>query len=450
MKRFKLRVFSHPDINQNWNEVIKLQRKYQNLEVFMERNHEYVDKLIEVLDEIGPNLKSVTLFRVQFSDPNDFIEIFKRTPQLKELDLDEVSFDIREDTKNLQCKVSLSALRKLKVKDCDWTVFDFVDSPYLNYLFLWQPKSNGHKLALFLNSLKKLSRLNCWYGTYQSVFDKPLVHQLKLNILGIYVREFESDSEVLRKNLCNFLESQSSSLEVLTLYDRPPTKAFEIALTKLSKLKTFRADKLPDDISSFQMLKPLTSLKSLYIASGFANSEIAKKLLGNCPNLVEFRSNHTNETFVKILPFVADFNPKLESITVSNAFSEMAKVKFGCLKNLSVEVCDRQEIVRSFIEFVKFNPSIKKVKNRQPLSLENLQFFVTEIMTQPNIKHLTISAYGKDLKAVFDTIKSNYKNLKTLTMEFSDFQSTLLITFPEDVKRWNPESVIIRSNNKVD
>lgn len=433
---------------ENLEEILSINRKFQTILIALDEFNlpKAVEKeakaILQVMSRHGSQVRLLDLSNVHLDCPDDFGVIVRSVPLLEKLKVLDLSFAKSEHEANI-APVLLKCLRSVRISEkSDSTIFKYFTAPHITSLDLLGSFSNDFAHTMkFLKSGHHLESMELGKFAFLKFFHtESKISDLKLKKMSLLTSIFaEVVSTQVGENLDEFLKSQATTLEYLQL-DWASREVLKTIFTRLKQLKILHADLqfLPADKEFYEALKPMASLEEIYSEYEFPNEVAAEGILGNCPNLA-FLTVPNDMKATALLPFIAVNNPKLKKLSIHSMTAQMEpEVKFHSLSELSVFFVDNLTFVTAFIAN---NPSIETL-NAECVVGETLNVEALKALTnQPNLKHLKFGGWFETLKKIYDVIKIDYKNLKSLELRVSyrsDMRRpTLCFEFPDDIELWD-------------
>ncbi|KAJ6648540.1 hypothetical protein Bhyg_03770 [Pseudolycoriella hygida] len=247
-------------------------------------------------------------------------------------------------------------------------------------------------------------------------------------------------------NFGTFLETQASSLTELDLNYVEPA-IIKIIFTKLKVLEklTIRAMTITSESSFYASFKKMPKLKELILRGDILCK--FKEILANCAYLETFslRDNHFCYLDLdNILIFMAAKNPAVKSLSLDSLPKRISReLKFCHLKFLHVETCETFE---NLLQFLENNTTVETLSLNLYRRRDIIDDFTFEaLLSHPNLRHLVVEGDTFELNRIYDKIKSDYRNLKSIDLRSDSMQdSRALIRFPNDKAQWKPVDKIFK------
>lgn len=376
------------------------------------------------------------------------IELLSKMPMLEILVFETFKIDIRgEET----LEVNLPELRSLEIDSVNCGALKFITAEKISRIYIHGYRipsfEDTKNLKDFLSRSKQLKKLDLNYHSFAALFG----HQ-NLPNFSFQLSEFKLDlyqtslSPEMGKNFNKFLKSQSN-LEslVFNLVENIPQSIFITIFNELKNLTLLdiQVADLPIERSFYEKINQNLSLRELKLRKFFPNVVATRGYLGNFPLIESLWVNR--ELTWEELTCLNDFNKNLKTLTAHQIQGPPVKsCKFNNLKTLSVDfVID----TAPWMALIASSLSIETIEldsiEKGEIDRAELIEFLTN---QPTLRHLKLSGDYDEIKIIFDKIKFNYGNLKTLELKMSitnDYGSTesaaVKFEFPENLKDWSVE-----------
>lgn len=424
------------------DEIVKIRRKFQTLEVYDTKYHLNVN---EIFCCHGAHLKSLHLSSVLFDTCQQFCDVLKQMPALENLDMFNVRFTDSKDSTDLEI-FCLDKLQKISIDYGSLDFFRFLRSPNLKYLIVRGPPENQkHLVTEFLESCEQLEVLELQKPMFDELFSEKINKAFKFNLKKLFINCHCCESN---ENFHQFLKSQASSLEELLIdFEKPSEELYETIFTKLNVLKTLKiaTKTIPIEKSFYISLdQKAENIKEIefYFGSSLESEGPVRKVLENCPNVesIDF-SNDLAEIGSKSLNFMASQNSKLKTLKLSCL--KLNSAVESIFKNLKVLEIGEIEDVQTFLSFLTNNRTIESLKIGSGLEkLSQNEFNV--LLNHPNLTQLTTESEIDDNQKIYEKIKVGNKSLKLLRFEFElgmDMQQ-VDVFFPCNRRlKWFPEEM---------
>ncbi|KAJ6648544.1 hypothetical protein Bhyg_03774 [Pseudolycoriella hygida] len=462
MKNFTLILNDGSDWISRFDEILSLTRRFQSISITLHsRDYMWTYKPINLLVQIaarhGPNIRKLALSNADIENSSDFSSILSCMPLLNEVVLDRMKVDEVDDFTGGN-EAFLSKLNKLKISKCYWNIFKFFKSTPIRELQIsndldFENIQQSEYYMQFLQGSQRLESIEVKSmdsaQTFKTTLDGAIC--LKLKRLKYWSISPMYDIKNIDSIFGTFLEAQASSLTELELAYVHPT-IIKIIFTKLKVLEklTINGMMLPSESSFYASFKKMPKLKELILLDDISCELAAKEILLNCPNLETFSFRDKPICFVdNILNFMAANNPAVKSLSL-NSLPEIIspELKFHHLKFLHVS---DYETFENLLQFLNNNPTVETLS----LSFDNTGGILDDstleaLLSHPNIRHLVVAAGYNALNDIYDKVKSDYRNLKSIDLRSHNVKDGgTLIKFPNDKAQWKPKDKIFKYPRNV-
>lgn len=455
MNKFTLKLY-HKSEKVLWvdkfDEIMSLKRNFQSIDVNCDDSRAWnaIELFIELTAHHGSQIRSLTLHKADFKHSKDFCTILKNVPMLEHLEISRTKFSLPESEKNNKVRsVPLKHLKSIKVVYSSWVLFKYFMGSKITQEFslvlstAQVRKSERENLVSFLEISNTLKSFEMDREAYERIFEFDFTRSFPFNLkkFKFFSYTFKSEVNQVDENFINFLASQASSLEELSLEfsSREILQTIFTRLEKLTKL-TLNSNSLPTDKEFYDQLIPLENLKEIYADDRIPNEIAAMGLLGNCPNLEVLKVDcDPHEVISNILPFIAVENPKLRIMHIDTLkVHHNPEVEFKYLEALHVFFFKNS---RYLLAFLRNNPTVKTLKVKWIYDEVFVDEILDALMNTTNVQHLKFGGKPETMKTIYDKVKGDNKKLKSLELNFKTETGlhTLLIDFPLDFAKWDPK-----------
>ena len=428
---------------ENFSDLIESERKFTAI-VIQEPLKISRESFEIFLSVKGANISHFTLHHkselsfLPHSESKEFETALKFLPNLEHLELSWYNIELSE-------KVTMNKLKSLIV--CKSDLLKFIEAPKLTKLEIidnFAYSANQNTVAEYLMKLKNLQKLSLDEGIRFYVCNEiEFPFKLKdLKTFGNPLCQLVQDKP-WAANFMMFLRHQRKYLENLQLPRNLPSIFIHEIFTTFENIKWLHLDphSLPNDAHFFLHLKPMENVWFLKLDHGFGHHGIAEAFHALFPMLKRFelgndRSKSTN-WLRKYYFILTKYHPILEHLNFPRFTFDRDTCDFYLFKKLkSLEI---MEICCFGLEL------IMRYRNLEKLSIEseNLIYDFKDVvnfghlMELQNIKSLKVQGPFFLLKKFYDVIKSDYKNLMTVTFETFDPIISITIEFPDHRKYFN-------------
>lgn len=445
MKKFVLDIKPEvlsPDAQGRFQQLMTLRRPFTDLKIYLCEN--YVrSRLTDVVERYGRNVINFSL-ESELLPLDVLLEILQHFPELEKLTLDfwmPYDREIRPVADDSLSAVTLKKLKTIVVED--WNVFQLIWAPALVEIEIRGSLTHPDikKLENFLKASPCLESVKM-YMEYFGHMEPNFPFRLKTIVCTSH-NSFEWN-----KNLKKFFLSQAGSVETLEAACDDP-EFHELVLANCQKLRRLQSNlhKLVDSPSFTRNMKPMPFLREIKSFFGFASEAVLRAVLGNCPELVKLECPG-DQNFPNHLDFVAEFNRKLELLSISTVKATSAR--FQCLKSL---VVSQVEDADQLIAFLKENPTIDTFEIRYLDEEEMGIDSITALINETSLIYVQIEGDDTAINRVYQVVKeAGFGTWKTLQLSINDGSSTGMpiynFVFPEDPNEWTPPENL--SDNQVE
>jgi hypothetical protein len=430
-----------------FDEIMKLERRFQSFDVtFDERRYETSLKMFSQITLKSAPIKRLVLRNVEFESPNDFLNMMKQMTSLEELELSKVTFKAKEAETNQAKRPKLAEVEPVLMKILETIILCGSDSKFLSYLTA--PKTASLKVASFkgetlrdnlvnfMMPLKHLQAVDLDCITHWDLFSAPFPGKPLFKLTKW--KTIDKTFHVISDELITFLRPHLPTLKELEIDG--VKKEFLLKILQknrhLNRLNLY-VD-IPSNVEFFRGLIPFPQVKELILRGDAKTAESTKAFLSLFPNLDKLKVStyQDNAMICSLLPFINQINPELKSLAIREIIDNSA-VKLKCLESLRVKDVNDP---KALIVFLMNNPTIETLCVSF-LWNKKFQTILKLLLDKTNVKHLQLTGELDTMKAIFDKIKVDYKNLKTLQLTIyigtDDDIPVRKFEFPEDRNQWD-------------
>lgn len=438
-----------------FDEVMSLEQKFYTLDVNLDESQgqNAVEMFVELSLHHGTHVRVLILHKAEFKNPKDFCDILRNVRLLEELEVSRTNFDILDDDdeENQVVQtvrpVKLKHLKTIKVVYSSWKLFQYLIGSQITTLLASTAqvrKSERESLISFLEASQKLEFIEIDREGFERIFQTSFTRDFpfKLKRFKFFSYTFKSEVNQVDENFIDFLESQADSLEELT-FEYSSREILQTIFTKLMNLRILKlnSNSLPTDKEFYDQLKPFEYLKEFDADDRIPNETAAMGILRNCPNLEILRVEcDPNDVISEILPFIAYNNPDLRTLQIDSLKANHAiDVRFDYLEEFHVFLFKDDEILLSFI---RNNPTITTLKVKWVYEQSFIDEVLDALMNETNVQHLKLGGKLETVRAIYEKMKIDHKNLKSLELNYKTDSGTRTsyIEFPEDPSKWELKS----------
>lgn len=452
MDKFKLQLWNNDGYwqlpHKVWTDeidvILSLKRRFVTIDVTLEDNtHEpsSSDLFAKIAASCGSQVRKLIMHDAVFKNSSTLNEILKSMPLLEEIEIRELYCSSASYQNQEPQPVTLYRLKTLKISNVDWKFFQHLNAPNITTFEVDDSEMNISENSVefiknFLESSRGLESLGIEETVIDKIFSSKSMRRFTFKLKKL---DFQNNDQADRY-FSKFLASQASSLEELEI-QIGSREIYDVIFRDMRCLKTLRMnmDTLPTDKEFYDRLKPIKSLKEIFSNFGFSDEVSAKGVLGNCPNLEVLNVTMDSNGF-ELLPFIAINNPKITTLSIKALRDHISPdIKFESLKRLQLYEVRNVEFL---LTFIRNNPAVETLSiwwiDEDVLQPKDLDI----LMEESNLKHLKFMGECETMKAIYDKLKVDYKNLKSLELCVNYGSLTgmpvLYFEFPEDSNKWNP------------
>jgi hypothetical protein len=429
-----------------FDEIMKLERRFQSFDVtFDESDYETSLKMFSQITSKSAPIKRLVLRNIQFESTNDFLNMMRQMTSLEELELSKVTFKAKEAETNQAKRPKLSEVEPVLMRKLETITLCESDSKALVNLIASKTASLRVKsfdgenlrddLVNFMLPLKDLKSVNFDFLTHFKLFRDPFPGKPLFKLTKW--KTIDDSFHIISDELLIFFRPHMPTLKDLEI--NCVTKEFLLEI--LQKCQSLKRLKLyvdiPTNVDFFEGLNPINGVSELIVRGNIQNAESTKAFLSLFPNLGKLKlSTYQDDAIISsLLPFINQINPDLRSLAICE-LTEVTNVKFNCLEFFSLA---KIQSPKALIMFLMKNPTIETLCITS--WNENFNSILKLLLNKTNVKHLQLSGELESMKAIFDKIKVDYKNLKTLELKIyigtDDDIPIRRFEFPEDRSQWD-------------
>lgn len=431
-----------------FDEIGHLEQDIKTIEVNLDESHGHssIEMFVELSSHLGQQVETLIIQKAEFRNAIDFRDIMRNFPMLKQLEIHRTTFKWPENEENQTIHpVNMKHLDTIKVVYSSWSFFQYLVGTQITSLIASTAQvrpSERDNLINFLEASERLESVEMdregFERIFQTNFTRPFPFKLKKFKYFSYT--FKSEVNQLDENFISFLETQAASLEDLQL-EYSSREILQEIFTKLVNLRKLKlnANSLPMDKEFYDQLKPFKYLKEFDADDRIPNEDAARGILKNCPNLeILIVECDPNDVISEIFPFIAAHNPKLRVLRIDSLKAQYKpEVRFKRLEVLHVFLFKDDVML---VSFLRNNPTVTTLKIKWVYEQEFIEVTLHELLSKTNVQHLIIGGKQDTMKAVYEKVKTDRKNLKTLELSFktdNGVMQTSKFDFTDDPPAWN-------------
>jgi hypothetical protein len=223
-------------------------------------------------------------------------------------------------------------------------------------------------------------------------------------------------------------------------FEHASREILETIFTKLIHLKRLKlnANTLPIDKEFYDQMTPFDFLTEFHVDDRIPNEDAARGLFINFPNLEVLSVDCDPHGIISnIMPFIVVNNSRLRNLSIDTMkVQKDPDLKFKNLEVLHVFLFKK---ISYLVEFLKQNPTIHTLHVKWIYDQIFIDEVIEKLMNETKLKHLKFGGRLETMKAVYDKIKMDSNNLKSLELEFKtdNVNHTLKFELPPDPMHWD-------------
>jgi hypothetical protein len=198
------------------------------------------------------------------------------------------------------------------------------------------------------------------------------------------------------------------------------------------------ANTLPLDKEFYDQMTPFDFLTEFHVDDRIPNEDAARGMFINFPNLETLNVNCDPHGIVSnILPFIAVNNSRLKNLSIDTMkVQQDPELHFRHLEVLSVFLFKK---ISYLIEFLKHNPTVHTLNVNWIYDHIFIDEVIDKLMHETKLKHLKFGGRLETMRALYDKIKMDSNNLKSLELNFKTDNVHHLLKFelPLDPMNWD-------------
>lgn len=440
----------------SFNAIMQLNRRFHSFEVtFDEQNYQTCLQMFRQITLQSAPIRKLVLREIEFEGPEDFVEVIRTMSCLEELQMTKVTFKTTQENPEVAAKmlklaevepVKLRKLRTLVLERSDWKVLSYLIATQIKRLKVSSYSSDQKTFLVdFINLQQQMESMDLCFSTHLHLFEKPNFEKTVFKLKEF--KMIEETFSMVWDPLLGFLKTYFLTLEELQINIPANKRDFLVdVLEKCHRLKKFVLySDVPSDNEFYENLKAVVNIKDLTIKGSAKNFESLKNFLGIFPNLdrLKLSISENGDSVSSLLPFINQVNPELKSLLIRGLEGRF-DIVFKSLKFLRIQSyssCD------DLVAFLKINPTIENLSIGFTNYREDFNETFDVLMDETNVKHLKIGGELDEMKSIFEMIKDDYRNLKSLELSIyigrDDDIKVRKFEFPDNPSEWNSE----RSND---
>lgn len=440
MKKFKLKSLA--SVFPSDTEKDQFLRKHCNVQIMYREDFDGTVKKLEKFD-----VSQVLHFFISGQSSVDAAKLsmlLKKMPLLERMDFH--PFFAVVEGKLEENKVDLLKLKHLHIEPTNCKMLWFFNTQQCEKLQIvgYRPP-NGEDLddiKSFLKRNETLKSLELNESTFKSIFAEVNDLSYKFCLEHFEMHQPSFVGELISTNFNQFLISQSATLKSLNLFGAMNLSlcVYETIFNSLKSLQTLvlNASYLPEDDSFYANINPNESLKNLTFYKNIPSTYAVSGILKNVPNIetLKFHGDLGDE-----INIVATYNTKLIKLAINILQCALETgLRFEELKYFKVNGI---ESTKDWLSITTASPLIETLKVEWVDKDKITEAVVDTLLQQTTLRHLSFIGDFEDIEIIFNKIKLNYGNLKTLELEMfnrSEFgtivSAEVKFEFPDNPTEW--------------
>lgn len=407
----------------------------------------YINFSKSIFDQgLGNSLQCIEISYCQLG-PRDLKIIGSSFVNLNLLSLTKVK--LLKDSVETDCDVLTNEkeliLNKLILLKVDHEILDYmknIQSNELEIIDCHENAVNPESLVKFISHQNHLISLNVSEMNYNvSVF----FHQNISKYCKFRLKKFQSlfcsnHSHVhgFEDNLIKFLELQSKSLEDVKISGRSlPQNIYKFVVGSLNNLNTLEieASSIPQESLFYDNMAKNISIKTLIIYSTITkhNFNGLKGLLSHYPcinklNLMDTDVFIANDLFQSIAYYFSNLK-ELVVLNFNKSFVPQSRIKN--LEKFSIKIINN---IDQLVKFITIHENSLRNLSIWWITRDFESKIVEQIISLPKLTNLKIGGRFIANKRIYETIRHDYKSLRTLHLIVNNYDEVkhLKFTFPMD------------------
>jgi len=306
---------------------------------------------------------------------------------------------------------------------------------------------NQESLINFISHQKHLTSLNVGEMNYNInvFFHQNISECCKFKLKKFHSLFCSNHSHVpqFEDNFISFLQSQSKSLVDVKISGRNlPQIIYKFVIGSLTNLYTLEieANSIPQENSFYENMARNLSIKSLIIYSTVTKNNFngLKGLLSHYPCINKLNLMDTDEFIVNdLFHSIAYFLSHLKELVVLNfniSFVPQSRIKH--LEKFSIKIINN---IDQLLKFIIIHDSTLVNLSIWWIARDFESRIVEEMISLSKLTHLKIGGRFIANKRIYETIRHDYKNLRTLHLIVNNYDEVkhLKFTFPLDKNIYN-------------
>lgn len=420
----------------------KIMRKYHTIKI--EHLDDFSD--LKMLSDIGEVCQQLTVSHFVVISPDILYIISSSFKLLSKLSLIRLKIDFQERINPI---VNGLTLQKIELIQTDHNVLDYLSNTQVLNLEIIDAsnRSDNDSLQNFLSHQTKLENLtieNLAEGS-SALFnaDSSRNFSFKLKKLSTLFSHI-IDVDKFDVNFISFLKLHQNNLKQMKVEGSLSPQIYKFIVANMNCIEELEmnVNELPQEISFYDHLSKSRSLQILKL-----NGTITKNNLIGFKGVLSHYSNIQRITIADTDGFVANDTFHLISVRLTQ-LTDLSVLNlhqtfipdtiFPTLKHFSIIILNN---INQWNTLITNNRSIESLNvgwiKRDQFTPEIIQ----EIISLPNLRHLKFGGRFIASKRIYDIIKKDYKNLRTLELMVANYEEikNLKFVFPREKSLWLPQ-----------
>ena len=340
-------------------------------------------------------------------------------------------------------------LKKLSMVQVDHRIIKFLPDYQVKNLEITDGtnRTDFGYLINFIRSQRKLDSL-----TIENLSDSPsalfedekyreINFKLKnLSILFSHIRDVDKFDE----NFVSFLKFQVASLEKLKVEGSLSLKVFKFIVGNFHAMKELEinVNELPQENSFYDFLGSNCTLRILKLNGTLTRSNLNgfKGILGHYRGIERISLADTDKFVANdVFHLLSVRITRLNDLSVLNLHESFApNVNLTSLTKFSIKILNN---IAQWKAFIERNVSLEVLHVGWIKRDQFTPQIIQEISELPNLRHLKFCGRFTACKQIYEVLKVDYKNLRTLELTVGNYDEIKILKFifPYDKRLWMPK-----------
>ena len=444
MKKFKLKLDLERMVERN--DGTEYHRKHVNVDVFYNNVFDKITSFVDLFDLT--QVRNLRIYGPQTVEIHEMVKFLSRMPLMKDLHFHPL-FIFNTTGYDTSESLNLPHLTNLLIDSVTCNALKFFNIKQLSKIsvngYRVPNEDDAKALGSFLEVTDSLKSLEINEHMFTRIFGKEIPPKFNFSLTAFEMSYHCKLDEKSGKNFNSFLKSQAPFLRYLNIFSMksiPPT-TFSIIFNYLQNLEKLCIDvsTVPLSRNFFVKPRPNTSMKILRLFENFPSEAAAAGFFGKVPNIEKIDlsvdiGNH--------IDFIAAFNPFLTELKISSISSQIsADTIFNNLRKLTINFIKDSS---AWTSLVTSCPSLETFIVNLFEKNTIMETEVGFLLQHQSLRNLSFDGEYEDIKIIFDVLKINYGNLKTLKLHMSNtsqygttVNAKAEFDFPQTASQWSVE-----------